>query len=66
MGNLRHIEFLMDLLFGDSQRCSWVVADKLMAIRRKRVGAKITTASRQQIAAVERAMAELLGPRAPV
>jgi len=55
----------MDLPSGDSQRRSWVMVDKLMAIRRERVGAKITTASRQQIAAVEHAMAELLGLRAP-
>jgi len=41
------------------------MADKRMAIRRERVGAKITAASTQQIAAVEHAMAELLGLRAP-
>ncbi|WP_416274719.1 type II toxin-antitoxin system PemK/MazF family toxin [Lamprobacter sp.] len=55
----------MDLPSGDTQRRSWVMVDKLMAIRRERLGAKITTASRQQIAAVEHAMAELLGLRAP-
>ncbi len=55
----------MDLPSGDSQRRSWVMVDKLMAIRRERLGAKITTASRQQITAVEHAMAELLGLRAP-
>ena len=55
----------MDLPSGDSQRRGWAMADKRMAIRRERVGAKITAASTQQIAAVEHAMAELLGLRAP-
>jgi hypothetical protein len=41
------------------------MVDKLMAIKRERIGAKITTASRQQMAAVEGAMADLLGLRAP-
>ena len=55
----------MDLPSGDSQRRSWVMVDKLMAIKRERIGAKITTASRQQMAAVEGAMADLLGLRTP-
>jgi mRNA-degrading endonuclease toxin of MazEF toxin-antitoxin module len=54
----------MDLPSGDSQRRSWVMVDKLMAIKRERIGAKITTASAQQLAAVESAMADLLGLRA--
>jgi hypothetical protein len=41
------------------------MVDKLMAIKRERLGAKITTASRQQTEAVEQAMADLLGLRAP-
>jgi mRNA interferase MazF len=55
----------MDLPSGDSQRHSWVMVDKLMAIKRERIRAKITTASRQQVAAVEEAMAVLLGLRSP-
>ncbi|WP_363184273.1 type II toxin-antitoxin system PemK/MazF family toxin [uncultured Thiocystis sp.] len=55
----------IDLPSGDSQRRSWVMVDKLMANRRERLGAKITTASMQQIAAVEHAIAELPGLRAP-
>ena len=54
----------MDLPSGDSQRRSWAMVDKLMAIKRERIGAKITTASAQQLAAVESAMADLLGLRA--
>jgi mRNA interferase MazF len=55
----------MDLPSGDSQRRSWLMVDKLMAIKRERIGTKITTASSQQLAAVEGAMAALLGLRAP-
>lgn len=55
----------MDLPSGDSQRRSWVMVDKLMAIKRERIGAKIGTASMSQLAAVEGAMAALLGLRAP-
>lgn len=55
----------MDLPSGDAQRRSWVMVDKLTAIKRERIGAKITAASRQQIVAVEAAMADLLGLRAP-
>jgi mRNA-degrading endonuclease toxin of MazEF toxin-antitoxin module len=55
----------MNLPSGDSQRRSWLMADKLMAIKRERIGAKVTTASMSQLAAVEGAMAALLGLRAP-
>ena len=55
----------MDLPSGDSQRRSWLMVDKLMAIKRERIGAKVTTASMSQLAAVEGAMAALLGLRAP-
>jgi len=41
------------------------MVDKLMAIKRERIGAKITTASTRQLTAVEGAMAALLGLRAP-
>jgi mRNA interferase MazF len=54
----------VDLPWGDSQRRSWVMVDKLMAIRRERIRAKITAASTRQLAAVEGAMADLLGLRA--
>jgi hypothetical protein len=41
------------------------MVDKLMAIKRERIGANITTVSSQQLAAVEGAMAALLGLRSP-
>jgi len=41
------------------------MVDKLMAIKRERIGAKIATASTRRLAAVEGAMAALLGLRAP-
>jgi mRNA interferase MazF len=51
----------VDLPAGDSSRPSWVMVDKLMAIKRERIGAKIATASAQQLDAVEHAMIDLLG-----
>lgn len=45
---------------GDSRRRSWVMVDKLMTIKRTRIGAKITSASAQQLDAVERAIMDLL------
>ena len=55
----------IDLPSGDSQRRSWLMVDKLIAIKRERIGAKITTVSSQQLAAVEGVMAALLGLRSP-
>jgi hypothetical protein len=37
------------------------MVDKLMAIKRERIGSKIMTASARQLGAVEGAMADLLG-----
>jgi hypothetical protein len=37
------------------------MVDKLMAIKRERIGAKIASASAQQLDAVEHAMRDLLG-----
>ena len=37
------------------------MVDKLMAIKRERIGAKIASASAQQLKAVEHAMTALLG-----
>jgi hypothetical protein len=37
------------------------MVDKLMAIKRERIGAKIASASAQQLEAVEHAMMALLG-----
>jgi mRNA interferase MazF len=51
----------MDLPAGDVTRQSWVMVDKLTAIKRERIGAKITCATAQQLRAVEAAMADLLG-----
>jgi mRNA-degrading endonuclease toxin of MazEF toxin-antitoxin module len=51
----------IDLPAGDTQRQSWVMVDKLMAIKRERIGAKIASASAQQLEAVEHAMMALLG-----
>jgi mRNA interferase MazF len=51
----------VDLPAGDSSRPSGVMADKLIAIKRERIGAKIATASAQQLDAVEHAMIDLLG-----
>ena len=51
----------IDLPAGDTQRQSWVMVDKLMAIKRERIGAKIARASVQQLEAVEHAMMALLG-----
>jgi mRNA interferase MazF len=46
---------------GDALRPSWVMVDKLMAIKRERIGATIAIASAEQLDAVERAMMDLLG-----
>ena len=51
----------IDLPAGDTQRQSWVMVDKLMAIKRERIGAKIASSSAQQLKAVEHAMTALLG-----
>jgi mRNA-degrading endonuclease toxin of MazEF toxin-antitoxin module len=51
----------IDLPAGDTQRQSWVTVDKLMAIKRERIGARIASASAQQLEAVEHAMMALLG-----
>jgi mRNA-degrading endonuclease toxin of MazEF toxin-antitoxin module len=51
----------LDLPAGDSRRRSWVMVDKLMAINRERIGAKIASASAQQLDAVEQAVRDLLG-----
>jgi len=55
----------MDLPAGDTLRRSWVMVDKLMAIKRERIGAKITALSPPQLDAVEQAMADLLGLDTP-
>lgn len=51
----------MDVPASDSRRRLWVMVDKLMAIRRERIGAKIARASAEQLDAVEHAMADRLG-----
>lgn len=51
----------LDLPAGDSQRRSWVMVDKLMAIKRERIGSKIISVSARQLGTVEGAMADLLG-----
>jgi mRNA interferase MazF len=55
----------MDLPAGDTLRRSWVMVDKLMAIKRERIGAKITALSAEQLDAVQQAMADLLGLGTP-
>jgi mRNA interferase MazF len=55
----------IDLPAGDMLRRSWVMVAKLMAIKRERIGAKITVLSPQQIDAVQQAMADLLGLDTP-
>ncbi|WP_462329272.1 type II toxin-antitoxin system PemK/MazF family toxin [Thiohalocapsa halophila] len=51
----------LDLAAGDSHRRSWVMVDKLTAIKRERLGAKIASTSPGQLDAVEHAMIDLLG-----
>lgn len=55
----------IDLPAGDTLRRSWVMVDKLMAMKRERIGARITAPSAEQIDVVERAMADLLGLDTP-
>ena len=55
----------IDLPADDTLCRSWVMVDKLMAIKRERIGAKITALSVQQLGAVEQAMADLLGLDTP-
>jgi len=50
----------LDLPAGDSHRRLWVMVDKLMAIKRERLGAKIASVSPEHLDAVERAMMDLL------
>ena len=45
-----------DLPAGDSIRRSWVMADKLTAMRRARIGAWIARASTEQLLAVDAAL----------
>ena len=51
----------VDLPFGDGRRPSWVMVDKLMAVKRERVGMVVSRVSRHQIEAVDRALSDLLG-----
>lgn len=51
----------LDLPAGDAHRRSWVMVDKLTAIRRERLGAKVASASPEQLDAVGCAMIDLLG-----
>lgn len=48
------------LPFGSADRASWVMGDKLMAVKRERIRSVIAKVSRQELAAVEVAMVELL------
>lgn len=56
-----HYRVPLALPAGESSRRSWVMVDKLMAIKRERIGAKINSASPEQLDAVEKAMMDLLG-----
>jgi mRNA interferase MazF len=51
----------LDLPSGEADRRSWVMVDKLAAIKRERLGAKIASASPEQLDAVEHAVIDLLG-----
>jgi len=46
---------------GDTDRASWVMVDKLMAIKRERIRSVVARLSRQELARVEIAMTDLLG-----
>lgn len=49
------------LPYGDTDRASWVMVDKLMAIKRERIRSVFTRLSRQDLERTEIAMADLLG-----
>jgi len=49
------------LPFGSGERASWVMVDKLMAVKRERIRSVIAKVSRQELAAVEVAIVDLLG-----
>ncbi len=49
------------LPYGDTERASWVMVDKLMAIKRERIRSVVARVSPQELATVEIVMAELLG-----
>jgi mRNA interferase MazF len=53
------------LPYGSAERASWVMVDKLMAMKRERIRSVIARVSRQELAAVEVAMMDLLGLWAP-
>lgn len=49
------------LPYGDVERVSWVMVDKLMALKRERTRSVVGRVSRQELAGVEIAMKDLLG-----
>jgi len=49
------------LPYGDVERVSWVMVDKLMAVKRERIRSVVGRVSRQELAGVEIAMKDLLG-----
>lgn len=56
----------VDLPLGDTLRRSWVMVDKLMAVKRERIVATIATVSTDRLKAVELAIVDLLDlPKAP-
>ena len=50
----------IDLPHGDTVRASWVMVDKLMAVKRERLRQVIDRVSQRDLAAIESAMADLL------
>ena len=52
---------LVNLPYGDARRASWVMVDKLMAIKRDRIRSVIAVVSPEDLAKVEMAMTDLLG-----
>lgn len=51
----------VNLPYGGAERASWVMADKLMAVKRERIRAVIGRVSQQELSAVELAISDLLG-----
>ncbi|WP_363183527.1 type II toxin-antitoxin system PemK/MazF family toxin [uncultured Thiocystis sp.] len=51
----------VSLPYGDAVRASWAMTDKLMAVKRERIRASVGRVSSQEFAAIESAIADLLG-----
>ena len=51
----------VNLPYGGTERASWVMVDKLMAVKRERIRVVIARVSSRELIRVERAMIDLLG-----